>query len=565
MYGSIRIGDERRNKWMFDKKAAKRVINFVERRCTHLKGELQGEYIVLLDWQKDWVSKLFGTKQPNGKRRYNNGFLWIPKKNGKSTLVSALSLYLLGPDNEPGAEVYALAGDTDQARIVFGDAQLMIEQDPTLSRLFKTMRNKILYPKLKSTFKVLSAEAKTKHGFNVHGAIFDELHVQPNDELYDTITRGVAARRNPMVISISTAGVVDTFAHNMYKLCKKVHNGDLIMDHWCVDMYEAEYDESDPEAVWALETYASCNPSYGTAIDEDYARKIILESRTRPDGINNYKRLHLNKWVSSLQEWIQPAELLATKEEELTFHNLKDYITFVGTDFASVKDTNAVVYLFVKSYDDDTEKLYWYVDTYVPNEQIDERSLGDVPYAEWANDSYLIVTDGNVADHDFITKDIIYKHGLCNTWAIGYDPWHSEQIIGKIQATNRKLPVFSIAQTIGVQTKAVKFIEKAILNKSLKYLENPVVEWQCSNIIIYEDINNNKKIHKGNSVDKVDIWAALTNAIVVYLDYKLDGMRKRKPGVHVIEQKHEIHGTGKNGKRSDSSKRESKVGNIRKR
>jgi phage terminase large subunit-like protein len=191
-----------------EKRAADRAVLFIN-QLKHTKGEWFGKNFTLLPWQEKIVRDIFGTLKPDGSRQYNTAYIEVPKKAGKSELAAAIALYLTCADGEQGAEVYGCASDRSQASIVFNVAVEMVEQCPSLKSRVKPIipQKRLIYPKTNSYYQVLSAESYTKHGLNVHGVIFDELHAQPDRRLYDVMLHGSGdARKQPLYFLITTAG-----------------------------------------------------------------------------------------------------------------------------------------------------------------------------------------------------------------------------------------------------------------------------------------------------------------------------------------------------------------------
>ncbi len=190
----------------FSQEAADRAINFIQ-LLKHTKGEWAGEYFILEPWQRAVVSELFGTLNPDGTRQYR--VLWeeVPRKQGKSTKAAGIGKYLLFGDNEPGAEIYGAAADRDNAGIIYDMAADMVESQPTLRKLARIVRStkRIIVPSTNSYYRAVSAEAYTKFGYNPHGVIFDEVHAQPNRDLWDVLTTGSGARRQPLFVAITRA------------------------------------------------------------------------------------------------------------------------------------------------------------------------------------------------------------------------------------------------------------------------------------------------------------------------------------------------------------------------
>lgn len=527
----MRIGDERRNKYKYDKKDADKVVAFLTKRCKNVKGPLFKQNLKLIDWQEDFVRRLFGEKLPNGIRRYSYGFLWIPKKQGKSTMTSGLALYLLGPDDEPGAEVYGLAGDKDQARIIFGDASAMVELDPILSREFKVKQTEIRYPRKKGIFKALSAESKTKHGFNVHGGIFDELHVQPNDKLWDTITKGVAARTQPMILSLSNAGIKQTFAHEIYEMCIAAQSGEKDLDHWLVRNYEDQYPEDDKD-YFNLERLKACNPSYGKTVGETYYKRIIAETRQRPSSLNQYLRLHLGKWVGAYENWLPISELTSTYfQEPVEILDFIDYECYIGIDLSSSRDMTSIVFLF-----DTFEELgyfTWIPWAFSPIEKIDTRTEHEnVNYRKWVDEKLLKPTPGNTIDLKEIFDDFVSVAQHLDIVGLGYDAWRADDFVVKSQ-DSLGIRVTPVTQTTKYLSRPTEIIERSILKNWLRTNPNSLIEWQFDNVQLYYDTNKFFRISKDKSKDKVDVWSALVNAFAVWEHYRI---KRKKPDIFTVEE-----------------------------
>lgn len=202
----------------YSKKAADYAVNFIQCLC-HTKGTWAGKNFALLDWQEQIIRDLFGILKPNGYRQFNTAYIEVPKKNGKSELAAAVALLLTCGDGEERAEVYGCAADRQQAAIVFDVAADMVRMCPALSKRVKilTSQKRIVYLPTNSFYQVLSAEAYSKHGFNIHGVVFDELHTQPNRKLFDVMTKGSGdARMQPLYFLITTAGRTPTASAMRY-------------------------------------------------------------------------------------------------------------------------------------------------------------------------------------------------------------------------------------------------------------------------------------------------------------------------------------------------------------
>lgn len=274
---------------------------FIENLCRVTKGEASGTTIRLRPWQTELLHDLF-VLRPDGRRRFRQGLIGMPRKNGKSALGAGFALFGLVADGEQGAEVYSCAGDREQARIVFGTAKRMVELDPALSEVVKTYRDALEVPSTGSVYRCLSAEAYTKEGLNPSLVIFDEVHVQPNRELWDVMTLGSGTRSEPLVLGITTAGVMtdssgqDSLCYQMYQYGKRVEAGDVEDPSFFFRWWEPARRDCDHRSP---EVWAEANPAYGDFLDpEDFEASV----RRTPE--NEYRTKRLNQWVAASETWL---------------------------------------------------------------------------------------------------------------------------------------------------------------------------------------------------------------------------------------------------------------------
>ncbi len=337
--------DDGDGRYWFDEEAADRACDFFPTYLRHVKGEFAGKPFGLLPWQRDLIVRpLFGWKREDGTRRFRKAFLEVGKKNGKSGLASGMGLLLAFGDAEPGADVYAAAADRDQARIVFGDAAVMARENPDFRRdaAITVLRNAIVQTATNSTFKAVSSEVGTKHGFNVHGLIFDEFHTQKTRDLYDTLYKGTSARRQPLVFIITTAGDDrESICYEEYEYAKKVRDG-VITDA----QYLPVIFESAPEADWTDErTWHASNPSLGVTKSLEYMRAECAAAQAEPRKRNSFLRLELNVWTESRTVWIAPEAWEACRRTA-SATDLATLPCCAGLDLSASADLTAIVLAF---------------------------------------------------------------------------------------------------------------------------------------------------------------------------------------------------------------------------
>ena len=288
---------------MFDREKADYAVDFIN--CLkHTKGRWRGVPFELLPWRDRIIRDVFGTVKENGYRQYNTAYVEIPKKNGKSELAAGVALYMTCGDGEWGAEVYGCASDRQQASIVFDVAVDMVDQCPALKKRIKPVMSvkRLVYKPTNSFYQVLSAEAYTKHGLNVHAVIFDELHAQPNRELFDVMTKGSGdARTQPLFFLITTAGT------DRHSVCFEQHQKaeDIILGRK-IDptFYPVIYGAGDEEDWSSEAVWYQANPSLGHTIDIEKVRNAYLSARDNPAEENIFRQLRLNQWVKQAVRWM---------------------------------------------------------------------------------------------------------------------------------------------------------------------------------------------------------------------------------------------------------------------
>lgn len=504
--------------YYYDEKAATRVVNFIERYCTHVKGRLQGRPVMLEDWQKHFVKNAFGWKvKRTGLRKHKFIYLEIPKKNGKSTLLSCISLYLLCADREPGAEIYSVAGDTKQAAIVFEAAKKMIKQNPKLEAILKPYRYSILHPKSSSEYHILSADAETKHGFNIHGLAFDELHVQKNRKLFDTLVYGIAARTQPIVFMITTAGLQKSFAEQQHDYAKGVIAGTIEDPDWYARIYAAD-PKDDP---FSPSTWEKANPGYGDILTADYFHMMARKAKKYPSELNSFKQLHLNIWTGSSQAWIPPHVYRKGDVGILPDSELLAGQCWAGIDLASTKDLCAFSLYWELERNNKYYSRTW---TFCPEDTIEDRMLKEnVNYLKWIKEGWIIPTPGNVQDMEFIKDFVVEKYYKYKFLRLGADPWNADNFLAYL---NNKygMDVMKIFQVPKYLSPAAKLIEKQISNKNPKYFHdgNPAMEWMLGNVEMKRDNNGNIKPDRDKSKGKIDGVLSLLDAVSTMQKYRED-------------------------------------------
>ena len=499
------------DKYYYDEKAANRVVAFIERHVTHVKGELSGKPFILEEWQKEQILKpLFGWKHKSSDiRRYNTAYIEIPRKNGKSNLCAAIALYLLFADGEKGAEVYSAAGDRAQAGIVFDLARQMCLNDKVVSSNCKIFKNSITHERSGSFYKAISADASTKHGFNASGIIFDELHVQPNRDLWDTLTTSTGARKQPLTIAITTAGYdKNSICWEVHEYARKVEKGIIKDESFLTCIYAADEDDDFTKE----ETWKKANPGFGTIVKKEYLAKEAEKAQKVVSYENTFRRLHLNQWTTNETKWISDSQWMTCNLNEINLEDLRGKECYAGLDLASVRDISAFVLVFP------TEKEMQIVPYFfTPKDNAFIRSRRDgVDYIAWEKEGHMILTEGDVTDYNFIKEEIKKLAEQFNILSIAYDRWNSSQLV--IDLLQEGLPLAPFGQGFVSMSAPTKELERLVLAKEINHAGNPVMRWMCSNLQMKFDPAGNIKMDKGKSKEKIDGMVALTMALGRYMN-----------------------------------------------
>ena len=487
---------------------ADRAVAFIN-SLKHTKGVWYGKNFELLPWQDKIVRDIFGTLKPNGYRQYNTAYVEIPKKQGKSELAAAIALYLTCGDGEYGAEVYGCAADRQQASIVFDVAVEMINQCPALKKRCKILasQKRIVYLPLKSFYQVLSAESYTKHGLNVHGVIFDELHAQPNRALYDVMLTGSGdARKQPLYFLITTAGT------DRNSICYEVHNkAKDIMKGKRHDptFYPVIYGIEDEDDWTDEKNWYKANPSLDITVDIDKIRAAFNNAKENPAEENLFRQLRLNQWVKQSIRWM-PMDKWSLCSYPVDKERLKGRICYGGLDLSSTTDITAFVLVFPPEDEDGKYEIlpfFW-----LPEETLELRVRRDhVPYDTWKAKGLIMTTEGNVVHYGFIEKFIEELGTQYNIKEIAYDRWGAVQMVQNLEGMGFTIVPFG--QGYKDMSPPTKELMKLVLEKRIAHGGNEVLEWMVDNIFIKTDPAGNIKPDKEKSTEKIDGAIAMIMAL----------------------------------------------------
>ena len=487
---------------VFCQESASRATGFFKDCLTHVKGEKSGQPFILDKWQSDIIEAMFGWMKPDGTRRYSQIYCEVPRKNGKSTLCSGIGLYHLFADQtDYGKEVYSCAAEREQASIVFDIASTMVAQEPILRDNSKTFRKSIAVEKTNSFYKVLSADAYTKHGLNASCIIFDELHAQPNRDLWDVMTTSTGARVQPLIVAITTAGYDrNSICYEVRNYAERVRDGILEDQSFLPVIYCADdKDDFTKESTWK-----KANPAYGISIRKDYLEREAMKASELASYENTFKRLHLNIWTEQATRWLP----MDRWDEADGFNEFGDRACFGGLDLASTTDITSLVLVCIDEDGGfDVLPFFW-----IPSENAHRRERKDkVPYEAWIKQGNVRVTDGDIVDYDQIREDILEICQKFNVREIAVDRWNATQIVTQLEGEDVNMVMFG--QGYRSMSAPSKQLEALVMGRKLHHGGNPVLRWMASNVAIQTDSASNIKPCKKASTQKIDGIVATVMAI----------------------------------------------------
>lgn len=483
----------------YDKKKADRAVTFIENLC-HTKGKWAGTPFWLLPWQEQLIRDIFGIVKPDGNRQFRTAFVEICKKVGKSELAAAVALYLLYADNEPSAEVYGAAADRQQASIVFDVAKQMVEMSPALMKRSKLMgaTKRIVNYSNAGYYQVLSAEVGGKHGFSVSGLVFDEIHTQPNRQLYDVLTKGSSdARQNPLHFIITTAGNDrHSIAYELHTKAVDILEGRRVDPTFYPVVYGLKDDEDwEDEANWY-----KVNPSLGYTVDIERLRDAYREAKQNPADEVTFKWLRCNMWVSSTVAWI-PDAIYMRGNEPIDMDALAGRDCYAGLDLSSTGDITALVLIFPPRNEDEKYVLLPYF--WIPEETIPRRvKANSVPYDIWEKQGYIMSTEGNVIHYDFIEKFIMDLSEKYHILEIAVDRWNATHVIQNLE--DNGLTMVPFGQGFASMSAPTKEFYRLLMEGKIIHGGHPVMRWMAGNVVVDTDPAGNIKVTKAKSKEKID-------------------------------------------------------------
>jgi len=505
---------------MYDQEKAAWAVEFFS-SLKHTKGKYYGKPFILLPWEEKIVRDVYGTVKEDGTRQYKTIYVEIPKKNGKSELGAAAAVYSLYGDNEMGGEVYSCAGNREQAGIVFDVAKEMVMQSPALLKRSRitgsdTGSTKAIYDlKTKSKYRVLSAEAYSKHGYNLSGCVFDELHAQPNRKLWDVMTNfsGVG-REQPLWWVLTTAGDDpdrESIGWEVHEYAMKILAGEIEDPTWYVVIFS--YDGDD---IYNEENWIQANPGLGHNLKIEDMREDSARAKYNLANERNFRWLRLNQWpTTKLSPWL-PLDLWDKTVGKWTLDEQNGKICFVGLDLSSTTDLTALCALFPPQGTQLDWRAIW--KAFIPKDNMKERIEKDhVDYDKFENKGWIISTDGNVVDYWAVKAQIMNWVNSFKVQEICMDRSFAAMLIQELEKAD--LQCIDVPQTFAVLTSPMNTIDTLMNKGKFSHENNLTARWCFGNTSIAKNGNEQIKYvkeHRGKSVvrtKRIDLTAAMVIAM----------------------------------------------------
>lgn len=499
--------------YWFDATAANRACQFIE-KLPHIKGEWakRRELLHLEPWQCFVVCMLFGWKcartvldqdgnvlMREGVRRFRTVYLEVARKNAKSTLLSAIGLYMLVADGEEGAEIYSAATTHKQAKIVWADAKAMAIKAKGFRRKFgcETNAKNISVVARASKFEPLHSQGETLDGLNVHCVINDELHAHKKRELYDVLETATGSRTQPLILNITTAG------YNKAGICYELRTyltkilQRIFADETFFGIIFTLDQNDDPmdRRVWR-----KSNPNYGVSVYPFDMERLAKKAEKSPASMNNFLTKRLSIWCNAETAWMNMQEWDACADPTLVESDYFEDDMWAGVDLASKIDMNAVVRLYKRIIDDETH-VFCFPSFYLPALAIERSS--NAQYDGWKRRDLLIETPGNIIDMDLIERDVTELRDGRQLREICFDPGHNAtQWAGHLE--DEGLEMVEVRPTVLNFSEPLKWWEALVRDGRFHHDGNEILTWMVSNVVVKHDFKDNIYPRKERTENKID-------------------------------------------------------------
>ena len=493
-YNEISEEIEKR-KFIFDEKRANRPIEFIEKFCKHSKGKWAGKPVLLELWQKAFIQAVYGfIDEETRLRKYKKAILFIGRKNGKSTLASALAVYHLTKDGENGAECYSVAVKKDQAKIVWEEAKRMIKKSPALNSRIRTLVGELKYDEKESVMKALASDSNSLDGLNTSFASADETHAWKDKNLMDVIYDSMSAREQPMLLETSTMGTVrESVFDNEYEYAENVILGYDGIEGGIEDntILPIIY-ELDKKEYWLDEKkWFQANPSLGSIKNIEDLRQKVTRAKNNPTELVNLLCKDFNVRMTGDDKWLTYE--IINNTEKFDMEQIRGSYAVGGVDLSSTTDLTCATLMIVKNGIKHVIQQY-----FIPDAHLTEKIKSDkIPYDIWERKGFVTLCEGAKVTYSDVTNwflKMLNDYDIHPLW-IGYDPWNSQYWIEEMK--NYGFEMYEVRQGAKTMSNPMKQLEADLTDKLINYNDNPILKWCLCNTAVKRDDNDNIRPVKG--------------------------------------------------------------------
>lgn len=502
--------------YIFDEYKGNLPIEFIERFCKHSKGKWAGKPVILELWQKAMIQAAFGfVDQDTGLRKYKKVLLFVARKNGKSTIDSGLSLFMLTKAGEGGAEVYSVATKKDQAKIVWDEAKRMIKKSPALNKRIRCLVNGLFYDKTESFMKALASDSNSLDGLNTFFGVADEVHAWKDKNLLDVIYDSMSAREEPMLLETSTMGTVrESVFDDQYE-----YSSDIILGYEGKSQTTDEtvlpiiYELDSPDEWQDEKKWYKANPGLGTIKNIKALRDKVNSAKNNPTELTNLLCKDFNIRQNDQDKWITFD--IANNEETYNMEDLFDNYAVAGVDLSSTTDLTCATILIVRN-----QKKYVIQQYFIASDRLEFKIKDDkIPYDKWEKRGLLTVCEGAKVDYSKVTEWFLKMKDEYEIVPIyvGYDPWNSNYWVDEMKTYNFKM--LEVRQGAKTMSNPMKQLEADLIEKNVNYNNNPILKWCLCNTAVKRDDNDNIRPVKGQKQRaRIDGTVSLIIAYCVLFD-----------------------------------------------
>lgn len=499
--------------YIYDHAKAERPIKFIETFCRHSKGELAGKPLILDLFQKPYISALFGfVDKETGKRRYTESFFYVARKNGKTTMLSAIALYMMIADGESGAEVYSVASKRDQANILFDQAHEMIKQSPDLSRNIRKRKSDLYFSHNFSKMQSLGKNSNSLDGLNAHLVVIDELHSIQDRNLYEVMKQSQSARTQPLLIMITTAGTHrGTIFDDLYEYACNVVDGNFKDDNFLPIMYELD----EKKEYKNPECWQKANPSLNISKRVEDLERKVARAENDANNLTGILTKDFNVRETSHNAWLTFEQINNTATFDIK--DFADWYAIGGADLSITTDLSCATLLFV---DPETEMRYVHQMYWLPEDNLRERVDNDkIPYDKWHEQGLLRLCRGNTINYSDITEwfvEMIEDYEITPLW-IYYDNYSARYWVDEMEGHGFKM----VRTPQGARTLSLPMqnLGADLKKHKVNYNNHPILKWCLTNTGIETDRNGNIVPVKNQSPKRrIDGTASLLDAYVGLFD-----------------------------------------------